>query len=123
LEQSVDLIEYGILKGESGDTIIPKLISLKVKDLIEIFADKYNKPIKTIGIKPGEKLCESLINLSQSARICKKEDYIHIKSGFDFSLNYNNEGINYTNLTDYNSTINPLTKNELYEYLQKLNLL
>ncbi len=37
LEQSVDLIEYGILNGESGDTIVSELISMKVKDLVEIF--------------------------------------------------------------------------------------
>ncbi len=46
LEQSVDLIEYAIINGTSGDTIIPKLISMNVIDLIELFSEKYNKPIK-----------------------------------------------------------------------------
>lgn len=44
---------------------------MNVKDIIEIFSEIYKKPIKTIGIKPGEKLLESLINCSQSARIKK----------------------------------------------------
>lgn len=118
LEQSVVLIEYAILNGESGDTIIPKLISMKIKDLVEIFSEIYNKPIQNIGLKPGEKLLESLINYSQSARILKKGDYIHIKSIFDFKDEVNEE-----KLTDYNSKINPLTKEELSFYLKNLNLL
>ena len=118
LEQSIYLIEYAILNGESGDTIIPKLVSMKVKNLIEIFSEIYTKPIKNIGIKPGEKLLESLINTSQSARIVKNGDYTHIKSIFNF-----NDDICEDNLNDYNSKINPLTKNELFFYLNDLKLL
>ena len=118
LEQSVDLIEYAILNGESGDTIIPKLISMKVKDLIEIFSEIYKKPIKNIGIKPGEKLLETLINCSQSARIVKNGDYTHIKSIFNF-----NEELNEELLTDYNSNINPLNNIELHNYLENLKLI
>ena len=118
LEQSVDLIEHTILYGESGDIVVPKLISMKVKDLIEIFSEIYNKPIKNIGIKPGEKLLESLINKSQSARIKKYGDYIHIKSLFNF-----NDNINEDDLHDYNSKINTLSKETLKTYLTELNLL
>lgn len=118
LEQSVDLIEQAIMNGESGDIVIPKLVSMNVKDLIEIFSEKYNKPIQYIGIKPGEKLLESLINCSQSARIRKHNEYTHIKSSFNFK-----DEINVDELNDYNSTINPLTKDELYCYLDQLNLL
>lgn len=118
LDQSVDLIEYAILKGSSGDTVISELISLKVKDLIELFSEKYNKPVKITGLRPGEKLLESLINESQSARIKQCGKYIHIKSVFDFK-----DEIDGDKLQDYNSTINPLTKNELKEFLVKLNLL
>jgi UDP-glucose 4-epimerase len=118
LEQSVDLIEHAIIYGNSGDTVIPKLISMNVKDLMEIFSEKYNKPIKVIGLKPGEKLLESLINHTQSARVVENGDYKYIKSVFDF-----NENISENNLLDYNSKINPLTKNELRDYLKYLNLL
>lgn len=118
LEQSVDLIEYAIIFGDSGDTIVPKLISMKVKDLIEIFSEIYKKPIKNIGIKPGEKLLESLINSSQSARIVKNGEYTHIKSIFNF-----NKDICEDTLNDYNSKINPLTKDALLSYLNELKLL
>lgn len=118
LQQSVDLIEHTLVYGESGDTVVPKLISMKVKDLIELFSEKYNKPIKNIGLKPGEKLLESLINHSQSARIKKVDDYTHIKSIFNF-----NDSINEDDLIDYNSKINPLSKSELKEFLTHLELL
>lgn len=116
LEQSVDLIEHALINGKSGDTVIPKLISMRVKDLIDIFSEKYNKPIKNIGIKPGEKLLESLINESQSSRIEINSEYMHIKSVFE-PIQINN------NLRDYNSKLNPLNKEELREYLEYLNLL
>jgi UDP-N-acetylglucosamine 4,6-dehydratase len=118
LEQSVDLIEHTIINGESGDTVIPKLISMNVKDLVEIFSEKYNKPIKLTGIKPGEKLLESLINKSQSARIIVNGEYTHIKSIYNL-----NDIIDESNLNDYNSKINPLNKEQLKKYLIELNLL
>jgi UDP-N-acetylglucosamine 4,6-dehydratase len=118
LEQSVDLIEHTIINGESGDTVIPKLISMNVKDLVELFSEKYNKPIKITGIKPGEKLLESLINKSQSGRIKINGEYTHINSIYDF-----NESIDESALTDYNSKINPLNKEELRTFLINLNLL
>tara|TARA_B110000046_G_C12892085_1_gene354833 strand:- start:226 stop:954 length:729 start_codon:yes stop_codon:yes gene_type:complete len=118
LEQSVDLIEHTIINGESGDTVISELLSMKVKDLIELFSEKYNKPYKITGLRSGEKLLESLINETQSGRIEKNGQYTHIKSVFDYK-----EIIDSDNLRDYNSTINPLTKQELKDYLIKLNLL
>jgi len=118
LEQSVDLIEHTLLYGETGDTVIPKLISMNVKDLVELFSEKYNKPIKLTGIKPGEKLLESLINKSQSGRINVNGEYTHIKSIYNFT-----EEICEDKLNDYNSKLNPLTKTELFSYLNELNLL
>ena len=118
LEQSVDLIEHTLIHGESGDTVIPKLISMNVKDLVELFSEKYNKPVKITGIKPGEKLLESLINKTQSGRIKINGEYTHIKSIYDF-----NESIDESSLNDYNSKINPLNKEELRLHLNKLNLL
>jgi UDP-N-acetylglucosamine 4,6-dehydratase len=118
LEQSVELIDYAIINGKSGETIISELISMKVKDLLEIFSKIYNKPIIITGLRPGEKLLECLINKTQSARIYRNDKYFHIESVIDFK-----KEINIDEMKDYDSTINPLTKNELFEYLTNLNLL
>ena len=116
LEQSVALIEYAILNGESGDTIIPKLISMKLLDLMEIFSEKYGKPVKITGLRPGEKMLESLISETQAMRLVKKETgYMHIKPGYKNLLvtEY---------IQNYNSKLNPLTKEELREFMDNLSL-
>ena len=117
LEQSVNLIEYAILFGESGDVVIPKLISCKITDLIEIFSEKYGKPIIKDKLRPGEKMLESLINETQSMRLIHGSDgYMHIKPPFK-NIMTNSE------IKDYNSMINPLSKEELRIYLDNLELL
>jgi UDP-glucose 4-epimerase len=117
LEQSVDLIQQAILKGESGDIVIPKLISCKISDLFEIFSELYNKPIVYDKLRPGEKMLESLINETQSMRLVTDETgYMYIKPVYKNIMVEND-------VKDYNSMINPLTKEEIKEYLTSLNLL
>ena len=117
LEDSVNLIEYAILHGESGDTIIPKLISMKLIDLMEIFSEKYNKPVVITGLRPGEKMLESLISETQSMRLIKTErGYMHIKPPYKNLLITDD-------IQNYNSRINPLTKAELFTYLKNLQLI
>lgn len=116
LEQSVELIDYAIQHGESGDTIIPTLVSMKVQDLLEIFSERYGKPVVETGLRPGEKMLESLINETQSKRIQRRGDYFHIKSIF---TNFQND----EEARDYNSSINSLSKDELRVYLTNLNLI
>lgn len=118
LDQSVDLIEYAILHGNSGDIIVPTLVSMKLIDLFEIFSELYNKPVKLTSVRPGEKMMESLINETQSGRLVQGDNYYHIKNIFDYK-----ETINVDNLKDYNSKINPLTKDELNDYLLKQKLI
>lgn len=118
LEQSVKLIEYALLFGESGDVIIPKLTSCIIYDLIEIFSEKYNKPIIIDKLRPGEKMLESLINETQSLRLIHQQDgYMHIKPPFKNILTNNTE------IKDYNSSINTLSKTELKDYLNNLGLI
>jgi UDP-N-acetylglucosamine 4,6-dehydratase len=117
LEQSVDLVEHAILKAESGDIVIPQLVSCKVKDLLEIFSEIYSKPIVADKLRPGEKMLESLINETQSMRLTFEEDgYMYIKPTYK-NIMINNE------VKDYNSTINPLVKEELKQYLINLDLI
>lgn len=117
LDQSVDLVEHALNYGESGDVVIPKLISCVVIDLIEIFSELYNKPIVDGILRPGEKMLESLINETQSMRLKNGPDgYMYIKAPY---TNY----MTTENIRDYNSTINPLSKEELIKYLESLNLL
>lgn len=117
LEQSVALIEHAIIYGESGDTIIPKLISMKLEDLMDIFSEKYNKPVKITGLRPGEKMLESLISETQAMRLVYGIDgYMYIKPSYKNILITEN-------IHNYNSRINPLDKSELTQYLLDLSLI
>jgi UDP-N-acetylglucosamine 4,6-dehydratase/5-epimerase len=117
LDQSVDLVEHALMQGESGDVVIPKLISCTIKDLIEIFSEIYNKPIVVGKLRPGEKLLESLINETQSLRLKFGPDgYMYIKPCYK-NIMTNNE------IKDYNSKLNPLSKEEIKNYLKSLELI
>lgn len=119
LQQSVNLINYAILNGESGDTVIPQLVSLKIVDLLELFSEKYGKPIKMVGLRSGEKYLEALINETQSGRIKVNGEYTHIKS----AIKYPDSFFPIEELKEYNSHINPLNKEELKAYLKSLELI
>lgn len=68
LDDSVTLITTAITNGASGTTWIPKLPAMKIGDLAELFSERTGKPIKYIGLRPGEKMHEDLINASESVR-------------------------------------------------------
>lgn len=120
LDQSVDLIEHAITNAESGDIVIPKLMSCVIKDMFEIFSELYNKPIVIDKLRPGEKMLESLINETQSMRLyTDSSGYMYIKPV------YKNIMVDIVDnvVKDYNSTINPLNKIELKTYLESLGLI
>ena len=114
-EDSVKLINYAIQDGESGDILIPKTASMSVKDMIELYANKYNKKIVPGKVRPGEKIHEDLINEYESTR-CKESDrYYIIKPPYK---NYTNE-----DSYKYSSHSNIITRETLYEYLTNLKLI
>lgn len=117
LSQSVDLIEHAILHCQSGEIVIPQLISMRVKDLIEIFSELYNKPYIVTELRPGEKMLEALINETQSLRVFVDDYKYHIIKPHYTNCLFDNEQ------KEYNSTLNPLNKEQLYSYMKNLNLL
>jgi FlaA1/EpsC-like NDP-sugar epimerase len=90
---------------------------MRLIDLIEIFSEKYSKPIKITGLRPGEKMLESLISETQAMRLVKTDSgYMHIKPPYKNLLVTED-------IMNYNSKLNPLRKDELIRYMSKLGLL
>ena len=78
LNESVELIEAAILEAKNGETWVPKMPSMKIIDLAEIFSETFDKPIKSIGMRPGEKIHEDLINEAESARTRSAGKYLAV---------------------------------------------
>lgn len=116
LEQSVDLIETAILEGESGDIVVSPLISMRLLDLFDIFSDIYKKPIVESGLRPGEKMLETLINSTQSASMLMKNGYYYIKP---FYKNIYTPAV----LNEYDSNINTIDKDQLRKFLKTHDLI
>ena len=119
LEEAVSLIEYAIIFGHTGEIIIPKLRSMRIIDLFELFSEKYNKPIRITGLRSGEKIHESLINETQSLRAHPSDldpKYYHIIPSY--LKKYKSE----TEIFHYHSGVDTLHKNELKAYLMEKEL-
>jgi len=89
LKESVDLICNAIENASPGEIFIPKLKAMRISDLAEIFSVKSGKPIKVIGIRPGEKIHESLLSLEESIRAYEKNGVIALRNSLSKQLNSN----------------------------------
>ncbi len=66
LEQGVELVLTAIRETVGGEVFIPKIPSMKVSDLVTALDPKAK--IRIIGIRPGEKLHESLISEDEARK-------------------------------------------------------
>ena len=114
LDDSVNLILHALRHGKSGETWIPKLPSMKVGDLAEIFSEKYKKPVKIIGLRPGEKQHEDLINESESVRTAQFGDHYVIGPAFEAGAG---ERFTYTSADDV------MDKDKLRLHLYRLGIM
>jgi UDP-glucose 4-epimerase len=78
LEESAILIKKSLECGQSGEIWVPKLDSMRLLDLFEYFSAKYNKPFKIVGVRPGEKIHEMLVNEEESMFVEEKHGYMVI---------------------------------------------
>lgn len=115
LEKGVELVEQAMEFGENGDTFIPQVKSYKIIDIAKKFSQRYNKPIKIVGIRPGEKLHECLINQSEKYRTIQKGDvyvlkpcYKNIESKTDFEFEYTSDLNVENNIDELNIDINEI---------------
>lgn len=119
LDDSVNLIMKTFENGNSGDTWIPIIPAMRIGDLAEIFSELSNKKIKIIGLRPGEKMHEDLINESEAFRttetVIEGKCYKIIKPSWHTNLS--------TNQSTYSSSDSVLTKFELKDLLTKLNVI
>jgi len=66
VRQAVEFVERAVTLMEGQEIFVPKLPSVRITDLAEVMAP--DCPIAEIGIRPGEKLHETLITDEESRR-------------------------------------------------------
>jgi UDP-glucose 4-epimerase len=115
LDQSIDLIEATILGANSGEIWLPRLNSMKIVDLAEIFAELYECQIEVTGVRPGEKLHEELVSETESLRTMKDGNFLRLLPATQV-LTEAFETFNYS------SRDSVVSKQELREYLTSLNM-
>jgi len=105
LEAGVALVMYAIGHHLGGELFIPKIPSYKIVDVAKAIAP--NIPIKEIGIRPGEKLHEEMITVTDAMNTIDLGDYYVIMPSVSFNhtreeymLHYNgnlvSEGFHYS---------------------------
>ncbi len=69
-ERAVQEVLTAIKYGLGGEIFIPKLQALKIVDLVETLKEHFNakNKIKVVGIRPGEKIDEWLMNEDETTR-------------------------------------------------------
>lgn len=79
LEESVEMVFFAIQNALGGEILVPKIPSYTIRTLAEAIAP--NCPTKEIGIRPGEKLHEEMITLSDSIHTIEFDSYYAILPG------------------------------------------
>ena len=112
-----------------GEIFIPKIPSIKITDLIK--AMKSNAKIKTVGLRPGEKIYEIMCPKDEAHNTLEYKNYYLIKPSIKFYYLKNNFKVNSENEKgkpvkknfEYNSKNNSkfLTVQEIKNYLKKNN--
>jgi len=128
IKQAVDLIFKAANMAKGGEIFIFKMPSLRIGDLVDVMIEESSKEIKieTIGIRPGEKMYESLITGEEAEHALKTEDMFIIlprASQFPTSV-YNYKNAKTAEPRKYTSKDGSLmSKNEIKRMLLEEGLL
>lgn len=112
LGESVELVLHALTQSQGGEVYVKKAPATTVLDLAKTMIRKYGdgdlERIEIVGIRPGEKLDEVLVNEYEVTRAFETEDYFEIepeykkhKSNTRYELGYEYTSANTRQLTQY----------------------
>lgn len=113
LQQGVDFVLKNFARMQGGEIFVPKIPSIKITDLAKAMAPECK--IEVIGIRPGEKLHETMVPSDDSNRTIEFDDHFVISPSItfydediDYSVNFLKEsGIRVEKIFSYDSDNNP----------------
>ena len=95
LNESVNFVFKGFQRMKGGEILIPKIPSIRIVDLAKSLDDRVR--IKVIGIRPGEKIHESLCSSEESDYLLEFKDHFSLapQSLINFKIsNYKKNSLN-----------------------------
>ena len=125
LENAVDLVLFAFKKGNSGDIFVQKSPSSTIGDLAKTLKKIYNSKvkIKTIGIRHGEKMHETLLSKEERQVSEELSNYFRIPAD-NRDLNYDKfftKGMNPKPIEEFNSyNTKRLTEKQLIDLLASI---
>ena len=109
LDEAVDLVLFAFEHGESGDILVQKApactIQTQAEAVCELFGGDKNN-IRTIGIRHGEKMYETLLTNEECANAIDMGDFYRVpcdKRGLNYDKYFNQGDANRNPLTEFNS--------------------
>lgn len=75
LEDAVDVILAAVATGHPGETFIPRVPAALVTDIARVLIGDRDIEVLTTGVRPGEKLHESLISAEEGRRTVQRGNY------------------------------------------------
>ena len=137
IREAVQLVIESVYFARGGEVFITKMPVMRIKDLAEVMVQELapiygyspkSIPIDIIGVKPGEKMYEELMNHEETRRAIELHRYFAVLPAF--TCLYRNVDYAYPELVSnavpdpYNSQIEaPLTKLQLARFLKENRLL
>lgn len=122
LEQGVDFVLKCLQHMVGGEIFVPKIPSMNIMDLANAIAPDCKT--ETVGIRPGEKLHETMIPIDEARNTVEYEDFYVIKPAFRyFKRRFCENGCKKVDKDfEYNSGTNDwwLTTDELKQMIQSL---
>jgi FlaA1/EpsC-like NDP-sugar epimerase len=121
LEDGVDFVIKCIDKMKGGEIFIPKIPSMKIMDLADVIAPNAEK--KIIGIRPGEKIHETLLTEDESRHSKEFNDLFLIEPEHPFwKKDYHNDGKKVSDGFTYTSDNNDdwISKEKIMKIIEEL---
>jgi UDP-N-acetylglucosamine 4,6-dehydratase len=119
LEQGVRFVIKCTEQMYGGEVFVPKIPSTKIIDLAQVIAPQAD--IEVIGIRPGEKLHEVLINADEARATVELDDMFIVQPSASlwFGHDWNDEGLSLPDGFHYGSDTNPqwLTIEQMHEII------
>ncbi len=114
IQDALKFVLFSLDRSKGGEIFIPKMNSIKMVDLINLIEPKAK--IKLIGIRPGEKLHESLFSFDEARSVYHDHNsFIIYSENLNFPKKYGSKLLKKNAYTS--SDKNFLSKNKISTYL------